>query len=142
MNKFNKQDLLRNRINNNLLKVNDESSQVKTVLSLGLQTSKPTVDNFTAFKELDFVARRTEREDLLRICILLATSRNTVAQENLMDVISIKLGRIKDKDYKNIADLIYLKDSQTVDKVNEYLSNKLEGFSEMHRKYHKTYYAF
>ena len=135
MSNFSKEYLLRNRVNNNLLKVNDESSEVKTILSIGLQTSKPTTDNFNVFNELNFAAACTKRKELLRLCVLLTTSRNTVAQENIMDVIRIKLGRIKDKDYKYIADLICLKDTETVDKANDYLSNNLEGFSELHKKY-------
>ena len=130
MSDFSKKYLLHNHVSTNLLKVNDENSEVKTI-SIGLQTSKPDIDNFNVFNELNFAAACTKRQELLRLCVLLTTSRNTVAQENIMDVIRIKLGRIKDKDYKYIADLICLKDNETVDN----LSNNLEGFSELHKKY-------
>jgi hypothetical protein len=82
----------------------------------------------------------TSRKDLLRTCIILATSRNTVAQENLIDVISARLGRIKDKDYHYIAELIHLKDAKIVERVNDFLSYYLIGYDEMHKKYRKNYY--
>ena len=146
MNGFDKHSLIRNRINDNLLKVQEESSEVKSLLSLGVQSSKSNDDKCPDFHhsihhDLNLSATCTSRKDLLRTCILLATSRNTVAQENLMDVISIKLGRIKDKDYRYIANLVYLKDVQIVNRVNNYLSQNLEGFSEMHKKYGKEYYT-
>ncbi len=146
MNGFDKQSLIRNRINDNLLKVQDESREVKSLLSLGVQSAKSNDDkcidyHYNIHHDLNLSATFTSRKDLLRTCILLATSRNTVAQENLMDVISIKLGRIKDKDYRYIANLIYLKDVRIVNRVNNYLSLNLEGFSEMHKKYGKEFYT-
>lgn len=148
MSTFNKDLLIRNRINDNLLKVRDESSEVKSLLSLGVQTTKPNNskyapnDDFSIFHDLNLAATCTSRKELLRTCILLATSRNTVAQENLMDVICLKLGRIKGKDYRYIANLIYLKDARIVETVNNYLSQNLEGFNEMHKKYCHEYYGF
>lgn len=141
MSELNNATLLRNRINNNVLKVKDEPSEVKSILSLGLQSAKHDAD-FSIVHDLNLAASCTSRKELLHVSMLLATSRNTVAQENIMNVISIKLGRIKDKDYKYIANLIYLKDDETVLRVNNYLSNNLEGFDEMHKKYRKNYYAF
>ena len=144
MNGFNiKERLIRNRINENLLKVKDEPAEVKSLLSLGVQTSKVGHEQYGHIQhDLLTSARFTSRKDLLNTCILIATSRNTVAQENIMDVVRIRLGRIKDKDYRYIANLIYLKENAIVDRVNAYLSRNLVGFSEMHKKYGKEYYGF
>ena len=141
------ESLIRRRINDNLLKVKNESSDVKSLLSLGLQTTKSYNDtveiNFhsSAFQDLNLCATFTSRKDLLRACILLATSRNTMAQENILEVIRIKLGKIKDKDYKYIAQLIHLKDPRIVDHVNDFLCYHLNGFVEMHKKYGNHYYG-
>ena len=102
-------NLLRQRINENLLKVKNESSQVKGLLSLDVQSARQNEYSYNSAHsvndELHTHARFTKRKDLLRTSILLATSRNTEAQQNLVDVISLRLGRIKDKDYKYIAEI-------------------------------------
>ena len=148
MDKFNQSEsLIRTRINQNLLKVKNESHEVKSLLSLGVQTSKPHRDKYGVktfydiYKDLDLCANCTCRKDLLRVCILLATSRNTIAQENIIDVVSTKLGRINDKDYKYIAELIHLKDSMIVEHVNDFLSYYLDGFADLHKKYYNQYYG-
>jgi len=136
----------RTRINENLLKVKHENRDVKTLLSLGLQTTKPATNDHNSDSSttdcLNYNTLRTSRKDLLRTCILLATSRNTQAQENLMGVIRIRLGKIKEKDYKYIAELIYLKDPTIVEKVNNFLCFNLEGYRELHKKFYKDYYEF
>ena len=148
MNKFDKDtSLIRTRINDNLLKVKDESSEVKNMLSLGLQSTnhdrcKYNSNSFDeVFGDINMYSYYTYRSDLLRTSIILATSRNTEAQENIMNVIRIRLGKIRDKDYKYIANLIYLKNPIIVDKVNDYLCRNLVGFEEMHHKYYKKYYG-
>ena len=148
MNNFQKdQRFIRNRINENLLKVAGESTSVKSLLNLSVQTARPGHDKYgpnsryDVYQDMNLCASCTSRKDLLRTCILLATSRNTVAQENLMDVISIRLGRIKDKDYQYIASLIYLKDTNIVDRVNDYLTYNLSGYEDMHKKYGSKYYG-
>jgi hypothetical protein len=147
MNQVDKEtNLIRTRINENLLKVKDESSEVKTLLSLGVQSTnvdkcKYDTNSFNeVFNDINMYSYYTSRSDLLRTSILLATSRNTDAQQNIMNVIRIRLGKIRDKDYKFIANLIYLKNPVIVDKVNTYLCYNLEGFEEMHNKYFKRYY--
>lgn len=139
--------LIRTRINENLLKVKDESSDVKSMLSLGVQSSNigahhDASTHIDILNNIDIYSRHTSRHDLLRTAIILATSRNTLAQENLIDVVRLRLGKIKDKDYKFVADLIYLKNPIIVDKVNKYLCLNLPGYDEMYRKYYKQYYAF
>ncbi len=142
-----RESFIRNRINENLLKVNNESRYIKRLLNTSVQTSKSHKDKYgqdfrhSLFHDLNLYATYTSREDLLRTCIILATSRNTVAQENLMDVIKLKLGRIKEKDYIYIAKLIYLKDTKTVEHVNDYLSFYLEGFEDCHKKLYKKFYG-
>lgn len=140
--------LIRRRINENLLTVKDESQDVKHLLKLSLQTADPLKYDrgsrsiTDAYGDLDFYSLYTSRKDLLRTAIILATSRNTVARDNLMDVVSLRLGKIKSKDYKYMANLIYLKDPIIVEKVNTYLSRKLSGFYEMYRKYYAEFYGF
>lgn len=148
MDKFGQNEsLIRTRINQNLIKVKNESHEVKSLLSLGVQTSKPRRDKYGVdtfydiYKDLDLCASCTNRKDLLRVCILLATSRNTIAQENIIDVISVKLGKIKDKDYKYIADIIHLKDATIVEHINDFLSYYLDGFETLHKKYYNHYYG-
>ena len=142
------QDNQRTRINQNLLKVKQESKNVKSLLSLGVQSSLPktetrsTSSTSPVIDDICYNSRRTSRKDLLRTCILLATSRNTQAQENLINVIRIRLDKIKEKDYKYIADLIYLKDPIIVEKVNAFLCFNLEGYMELHKKFYKHYYTF
>ncbi|MBQ7797938.1 MAG: hypothetical protein IJ371_02320 [Clostridia bacterium] len=137
--------LIRTRINENLLKVNEQSCQVKSMLKLGLQTSNPVQHEvptsiYDVLSNLDSMSYYTSRDNLLRTAIILGTSRNTIAQENIMNVIRERLGKIKDKDYLFIANLISLKDPVIVDKVNAYLCQNLEGFSELHKKYYNKYY--
>ena len=140
--------LIRTRINSNLLKVKNESSEVKSLLSLAVQTSKP--ENFKhdpqSFNQICYDmythTSRTDRKKLLRTCILLATSRNTIAQENLIEVISKHIGKIKDKDYLFIANLISLKDAREVELVNDFLGYYLDGYTELHNKYCSKYYPF
>lgn len=138
--------LIRNRINENLLNVSQESENIKNLLKLSLQTvdlPHPSTDSTfenDAYHNIDFCSRCTSRKDLLRIAIILATSRNTVASENLIHIVSNRLGTIKDKDYRYIANLIFLKDKRIVDRVNKFLSHKLKGFFNMHCKYYKEYY--
>ncbi len=147
MNKFDDSNLIKRRINENLLKVKDESSEVKSLLSLGLQSTNPDRCKYDSssfnevFSDINMYSYYSSRRDLLRTAIILGTSRNTQAQENIMSVIRIRLGKIRDKDYIFIADLISLKNPVIVDKVNAYLCQNLEGFEEMHNKYFKQYYA-
>ena len=134
--------LINRRINDNLLKVENESSQVKSLLSLGVNTSSDNSQLVEdSLNDMDVYSRHTTRNDLLRTAIILGTSRNTYARENIMNVIRIRLGKIKDKDYKFIADLIYLKNPQIVERVNNYLCQNLVGFSELHGKYFRRYYS-
>ena len=134
--------LINRRINDNLLKVENESSQVKSLLSLGVNTSSDNSQLVEdSLNDMDVYSRHTTRNDLLRTAIILGTSRNTYARENIMNVIRIRLGKIKDKDYKFVADLIYLKNPIIVDRVNNYLCHNLIGFSELHSKYFKKYYS-
>lgn len=134
--------LINRRINDNLLKVEDESSQVKSLLSLGVNTSSDNSQLVEdSLNDMDVYSRHTTRNDLLRTAIILGTSRNTYARENIMNVLRIRLGKIKDKDYKFIADLIYMKNPQLVERVNNYLCQNLVGFSELHGKYFKKYYS-
>lgn len=138
--------LIRTRINENLLKVKNESQDVKSLLSLSVQSAK-TDGRFTKttaiemLNDINLHSRSTSRHDLLRTAIILATSRNTQAQENLIEVIRFRIGKVKDKDYKFIADLIYLKDPKIVERVNDFLSYYLQGFEDMHKKYYKQYYG-
>jgi len=146
MDKFNRKSLIRTRINENLLKVKNETPNVKSLLSLSLQRAQVKHEYSPAssdsLNDLNLAARFTCRKDLLRTSILLATSRNTAAQENLIHVISKKLGKIKDKDYLYIAELIHLKNPEIVERVNDFLSYYLEGFEQMHKKYINKFYAF
>ena len=149
MDKFtSNQSLIRNRINENLLKVKNEAPEVKRLLSIGVQSSKIKYDKYGAsccrsvLGDMDNYARYTSRTDLLRTCILLATSRNTTAQENLIHVISIKLGKIREKDYKYIATLLCTKPTAIVDRVNDFLGYYLEGYTDLHNKYGSKYYEF
>lgn len=138
---------IRNRINNNLLQVKDESRDVKSLLSLAVQTSKPNKYKHDphGFNQICYDmfihTKHTDRKNLLRTCILLATSRNTVAQENLIEVISKHLGKIKEKDYIYVAELIYLKDSKIVEQINDFLGYYLEGYTDLHNKHGAQYYA-
>ncbi|MBQ8522877.1 MAG: hypothetical protein IJ458_04410 [Clostridia bacterium] len=139
--------LIKRRINDNLLKVKDESKEVKSLLSLGVQSTNPDrckydESNFDeVFGDINMYSYYTSRNDLLRTAIILGTSRNTQAQQNIMEVIRIRIGKVRDKDYKFIADLISLKNPIIVDKVNTYLCHNLEGYSELHSKYFKKYYG-
>lgn len=141
-----RESLIRTRINENLLKVKTESGDVKSLLSLSLQSSKTkteynTIEHNPFYADMSVYSYKTNRKDLLRTCIILATSRNTIAQENLIEVISTRLGKIKEKDYKYIANLISLKDPYIVEKVNDFLSYHLNGYHEQHRKYYNQYYG-
>lgn len=134
--------LIRTRINENLLKVKDESADVRKLLKLSLHTTgDDSLKTTHAFGDIDFCSRCTSRKDLLRTAIILATSRNTEASENLMDVIATRLGTIKDKDYRYIASLICNKDKVVVERINNLLSFKLNGYFDMHCKYYKQYYG-
>ena len=142
-----RESFIRNRINENLLKVKNENTNVKALLSTAVEASKPEYDldilNLNSIYDgMVNTCRRTKREDLLRTCIILGTSRNTQAQENLICVLRAHLGKIKEKDYKYIADLIYLKDSAIVEKINNFLCYNLYGYNELHKKYYKNYYGF
>ena len=139
--------LINRRINDNLLKVKDENSDVKRLLSVGTHSAKAYINDDLcsyndALNDIDVYSRCTSRVDLLRTCIILATSRNSEARNNLMEVIRIRLGRIKDKDYKYIANLIHLKDPKIVERVNNYLSHNLKDYYTLYRKYYKQYYGF
>ena len=140
--------LIRSRINDNLLKVSDESSDVKSLLSLSVQSANTERSRCTptsaieVLNDINLHSRSTSRHDLLRTAIILATSRNTQAQENLIEVIRFRIGKVKDKDYKFIADLISLKNPKIVERVNDFLSYYLQGFEDMHKKYYKQYYGF
>ena len=139
--------LLRSRINENLLPVKDENGKVKSLLSLAINSSKAIQNNDyasynDAINDINLYSRRTDRKDLLRACITLGTSRNTEAQENLISVLRIRLGKIREKDYKYIANLISVKDPHIVEKVNKYLCFNLEGYHELHRKFYAEYYGF
>lgn len=144
--------LIGRRINENLLKIKNEDSEVKSLLSLAVQTSKP--QNYTndavGFNQISFdmskQTRNANEYNLLRTCITLATSRNTTAQENLMEVIDrcliSRYGQIKKRHYEYIANLISLKDPQVVSKVNDFLCENLAGYAELHAKLGNKYYAF
>ncbi|MFQ6724371.1 MAG: hypothetical protein ACLRFE_03465 [Clostridia bacterium] len=135
--------LIRNRINENLLKVKNESPKVKSLLSLSVQSSSINNCEYTnsILGDINLASRTTTRTDLLRTVIILATSRNTIAQENLMEVLRIRIGKINDKDYKFIANLISLKNPHIVDKVNNFLCRNLNGYADLHNKYFYKYYG-
>ncbi len=148
MDKINSEErLIRTRINNNLLKVEKENRSIKHLLKLAIESANPDKCryDYNSFNEIyhdiNVYSRCTDRKDLLRTCILLATSRNNLAQENLIDVIRLRLGRITDKDYKYIANIIYLKDPAIVEQVNDFLGYYLDNYTDLHRKYYKKYYG-
>ena len=139
--------LIRSRINENLLPVKDEHGKVKSLLSIAVNSAKSIQNNdFTSYQndlnDIDLYSRHTKRSDLLRTCIILGTSRNTEAQENLISVMRVRLGKIKEKDYREVAKLISHKDPMLVEKVNNFLSAKLVGYAELHRKFYNEYYGF
>lgn len=143
----NRESLIRTRINENLLKVKNESSDVKRLLSTSLQSAKTKselndISHNPFYADMDIYSRHTNRKDLLRTCVILGTSRNTTAQENLIDVIKLRLGRIKEKDYKYITDLISAKDPYIVEKVNDFLCFHLDGYREHYRKFYNQHYGF
>ena len=147
---LNRQSLFRTRINENLLKVSEESSDVKSLLSLGVLSSKSgknkrgknlsqcVIDELNA----SMYKNHIKRKDLLRTCILLGTSRNTKAQQNLIEIISKRLGEIHEDDYKFIAKLIYLNDDEVVSKVNKFLCSHIIGYQALHHKFYNDYYGF
>ena len=142
----NQESLIRRRINENLLKVEDESSQVKSLLSLAVESSH--ISKYGSFlepnnicKEIYKLCRHTKRNDLLRACVILGTSRNKLARKNLIKPIRSQLGTIRKKDYITIAELIYLKDNETVEKVNKFLCKNLDGYSYWHDQLYQTYYG-
>ena len=79
---------------------------------------------------------KSSREDLLHLAILSATTVNDKARRVLIDNISMKLGRIKNKDFNTVLSLLKpCKDRMLVVKVHDYLSEHLEGYADMYDKY-------
>lgn len=139
--------LIRTRINENLLKVENENYEIKTLLNLAVQSSNPKkYDRGSRSKndvlfDMEMLSSYTKRKDLLRTAILLGTSRNIKAQQNLINIIRTRLGKIKEDDFEYITKLIYLKDQSIVDKVNAFLCKNLIDYELQYNKFYNKYYV-
>ena len=132
------------RVNNNVFKVEDESSKVKSLLSLAVQSSKPVHDTISLTHinhDMDVCSRHTKRKDLVRIAVLLATSRNTTAQENLIEIVRTRLGRIRDKEFHEISKVLSLKSDDLTQQINAFLCLNIDGYEELYDKYNPKYYG-
>ena len=132
------------RINNNVFKVGDESSNVKSLLSLSVQSANPNRDvtSLTHINyDMDVCSRHTKRKDLIRTAILLATSRNTDAQENLIEIVSARIGRIRDKEFVQISKMLSVKPDKIEEQVNNFLCLHINGYEELYNKYNNKSFA-
>ncbi len=132
------------RVNNNVFKVEGESAKVKSLLSLAVQSAKPEHDTISLTHinyDMDVCSRHTKRKDLVRTAVLLATSRNTTAQENLIQIVSTRLGRIRDKEFHEISKLLSLKSDDLTQQINTFLCLNIDGYEELYNKYNPTYYG-
>jgi hypothetical protein len=132
------------RVNNNIFKVQDENSRVKSLLSLAVQSAKPKHDTDSLAHinyDMKVCSKHTKRKDLIRTALLLATSRNTSAQENLINVVSDKIGRIRDKEFHEISKLLSVKPDSIAQQINQFLCLHINGYSELYNKYSHKYYG-
>jgi len=149
--------LIKTRINENILKVKDESENVKNMLSLANTQSKASafprkwiggVINLPVSHadELEYEmyirTGKISRNELLHIAMLLATSRNISAQQRLIGFVAERLGVISAQDYHEMAIYIYNQPENIVNKVNKFLSDNLKGYKELHSKNYAYYYVF
>ncbi len=153
--------MIRTRINNNLIEVknakpehknkftNNECNNVKRILHAGLETTKPywqtrgSRSKRTPEQELAILIEfgSSSRKDLLRVAVLLGTSRNEEVRDTIMKHLKQSLGFIDENDYKYITEMIYKKDPIIVDQVNQYLCNNFRGFKHWHEVYFDKYYG-
>lgn len=125
----------RRRVNNNIFKVEDEKHLPETFAE---QNCKPTHE---ASFHVHISSHRAKRKDLISTALTIATSCTTVAQENIMDTISVRLGKIKDKEYRQIAKELSLKEDEIAEQINEFLCFYINGYEALHNKYCPKYYG-
>lgn len=133
------------RVNNNIFKVGNENVKVKSLLSLAVQSSKSNHDTDSLAHinyDINMCSKHTKRKDLIRTALLLATSRNTTAQENLIQVISDKIGRIRNKEFHEISKLLSVKPDNVAKQINGFLCLNIVGYKELYDKYNYKYYGF
>ena len=159
-NEYMSNGLIRTRINENVLKVQNESENVKGLLSIAVRHSKVDDKTDVCYEYIkgygyikkyikhktdahtDMLARvgQLSRDELLHTALLVATSRNKEAQQALISAISRKLGRIDENEYVEMAEYIYNKQPKIANKVNDFLNKHIQGFQEQHQQYYAYFY--
>ena len=143
------------RSDNNILKVKDESEDVRALLNMAVTYSRMNenpykVDKKTylsinhkqdIYREVSNKAFSVSRNDLLRLAIILATSRNITAQTMLMNEVSLKIRSIGVKDYRYMAKIISKQNDSIAEEINKFLSEHLRNFKKYHYKYFNDYYG-
>ena len=129
----------RDYLNASLSSHNEDNSKH---LGANRDTYVPNSAHNTAVTDIDLSTCCNSRQDLLRTSILLATSKSTEAQQNIINVISQKLGKIKEKDYKFIADLVLANGRISTSQLHSFLCDHIEGYQKLHKKLYKEYYGY
>lgn len=133
------------RINSNIFKVEDESPNVKSLLSMAVSASKLNckTDKYKQLcYDISFQSRHTKRRDLIRTLLLLATSRNESAKTILIEIINLRIGAIKEKEYIAIAKVLRKKEDCLANHINEFLCYNVNGYNELHNKHYIKMYEF
>ena len=142
----------------NAIKVGEQFQEVRALLSMAksyTRASELVIEvspgKYTSQKadieaevaKLVFIMSQNKsgREDLLRTAIICATTKNEEAQHLLMSNISRQLGTITQEDYDYIAmALMKCGDRTLVFHANNFLSQHLKGFEQLHMHNYACYY--
>lgn len=134
----------------NAINVKNESERNKRLLkevvyysNLDVDDDNEVMDKCITLCNLEDELCNSNREDLLHLAILSATTVNDKARRVIIDNVSMKLGRIKNKDFNTVLTLLKpCKDNMLRLQVHEYLSQNLEGYGDLYNKYCMERYGF
>ncbi len=138
------QNMVRRYGNRNAINVKNESERNKRLLkeivyysNLDADNDNEVIEKCVALCNLEDELYNTSREDLLHLAVLSATTVNDKARRIIIDNVSMKLGKIKNKDFNTILSMLKkCKDPTLVLRVHDYLSQNLQGYNAVYEKYY------
>ena len=142
--------MVRKYSNRNAIKVKNESENNKRFMRHLVEYVSIDFNNIYEIakqdKRIDVMEAeldRLTREEFLHLAVLSCTTKHPSARRILMDLVTLHLGKIKNKDFNIILNLLKkCEDKSLVFNVHDTLSQHLEGYNKLYTKYCQDKYGY
>lgn len=128
------------RISNDEFKPADGNVNSVSSQNLNTLSAKPNHEASFILADVNVIAsKRMNRDDLINTAISLATSCTTVAHENIMDTINIRLKKLKNKEYLSIDKKLSEMATEEAEQINDFLCSYINGYEALYNKHHPRF---